>query len=127
MAWFKRLINLTRLDRLSRELDREMEFHLAERTDDLIAKGMSAAQARREARRRFGHVPRIKERTRDVEVHAHLEALIADVRYGARWLLKQPVFTTAAVLCLALGIGANTAIFSLLDAVVFESLPVRRP
>ncbi len=127
MAWYHRFLNTARPDRLSRELDRELEFHLAERVDELMAGGMSEAEARREARIRFGGAGVQKERARDRDVLPWLESLVADVRYALRSLRSNPGFALVAVLSLGLGIGANTAIFSLIDAVMLRSLPVSRP
>ena len=127
MAWFKRLVNLIRNDRLSSDIDRELQFHIDERVAELVASGMSAADARREAERRFGGLLRQRERTRDMNVLVWLDTVLADVRFATRGLLRSPAFSLVAILSLALGIGANTAIFSLIDAVLLQSLPVHRP
>ncbi|HEX4684699.1 MAG TPA: ABC transporter permease [Gemmatimonadaceae bacterium] len=125
--WLSRLLNHLRGNRVSNEIEREMEFHIAERADDLAAAGMSPRAARAEARRRFGNVTRQKEQTRDRDLFAWLDSLIGDVRYAIRSLRAAPVFAAVAVLSLALGIGANTAIFSIIDAVLLKSLPVSHP
>src|SRR5690348_621995 len=127
MAWHKRLLNLLHSRRLSRDIDRELAFHIAERTDELVAAGMSEAEAAREAQRRFGNYGVQKERTRDNDVLGWLESLIADLRYALRSLRASPGFALVAILSLALGIGANTAIFSLIDAVMLKYLPVSHP
>lgn len=127
MAWYRRLTNLLRSARHSRDLDREMEFHLAERADGLIAGGMPEAEARCEARRRFGNRSVMKERTRDADIVAWLDALLADLRQATRALRANRGFAFVAVLSLGLGIGANTAIFSLINAVMLKSLPVSHP
>jgi putative ABC transport system permease protein len=127
MALYQRFVNLMRSERLSRDLEREMAFHLSERADELVAGGLSEPEARREAQRRFGNRTLQKERMRDADVLVWLESLAADLRYAARALRASPGFALVAILSLGLGIGANTAIFSLIDAVMLKSLPVSRP
>ncbi|HET8655972.1 MAG TPA: ABC transporter permease, partial [Longimicrobiaceae bacterium] len=112
---------------MSSELNRELEFHLAERIDELMASGMSEEEARREAQLRFGNPVVQKERARDRDILPWLESLVGDVRYAGRQLLRSPGFAVVAILSLGLAIGANTAIFSLIDAVMLRSLPVVRP
>ena len=127
MPWLSRLRNAIRANRLSAEVDREMAFHLAERADDLVASGMNPDAAQREARRRFGNYAVLKERTRDTDVVVWLETFAADVRYAVRALRAAPGFAVVAIASLSLGIGANTAIFSLINAVMLQALPVSRP
>lgn len=125
--WLTRLLNVFRGDRVSRDIERELAFHLAEREDDLVARGMSSEDAKREARRRFGRSSALSERTRDMDVLQWLESVMRDMRYAARALLASRGFALVAILSLALGIGANTAIFSLINAVMLRDLPVRAP
>ena len=127
MSFFRRLMNQVRSDRLSNDIERELEFHIAERADELMAGGMTEAAAWREARRRFGNHAIQKERTRAVDLHGWLDTLSADVRYAMRALRGSPAFAVVAVLSLGLGIGANTAIFSLIDVVMLKTLPVQSP
>ena len=127
MGWSSRFVNLFRSNRVSADIDREMAFHMTELADDLVAGGMSEADAVREARRRFGNPGLQKERTRDADVMTWLESLGADVRYAIRGLRASPVFAVVTIASLGLGIGANTAIFSLINAVVLKTLPVPNP
>jgi predicted permease len=127
MSWISRITNALRDERLSKELEREQRFHLAERTDALIALGMTPDAAAHEARKQFGNRMGLKERARDASVLGWLDTLFADVRYALRGLIATPGFTAVAVLSLALGIGANSAIFTLANALVFKTLPVRDP
>ncbi len=126
-SWFRRLVNLMRPNRLAHDIDREMALHFAERVDELIAGGMDEAEARWEAQRRFGNRTIVRERVRDVDILTWLESLYADLRYAVRALRATPGFTMVAVLSLGLGIGANTGIFSLINAVMLRSLPVTHP
>src|SRR5690242_6478081 len=125
--WLSRLLNHFRSDRVSDEIAREMDFHLAERADDLVQRGMSPDAARYEARRRFGNVGGHRERSRERNLLAWLDTFVGDVRYALRSMRAAPAFAFVAILSLALGIGANTAIFSLINAVMLKELPVVHP
>jgi predicted permease len=124
MGWRRRIGNVFRQDALSHELDEELEFHIAELADDLVAGGADRDEARREARRRFGNYTTRKEETRSMDIARSLETFLGDLRYGARQLRLNPGFATVAVLSLGLGIGANSAIFQLINALRLKSLPV---
>ena len=113
--------------KLLNELDDDIREHLERETQENIERGMSPEEARYAAMRKFGNVTRVKEDTRAVWISTWLEELVQDVRYGLRTMRNSLGFTAVAILTLALGIGANTAIFSLIDAVMLRSLPVEKP
>src|SRR5947209_17035438 len=104
-----------------------MERHLAEKAAELEADGMTAERARAEARRRFGNVGLKHEESREIWMTRFLSELGQDIRYGCRTMLANKAFSALAVLLLALGIGANTAIYSFMESILLRSLPVADP
>ena len=126
-AWLVRLGGLFGGERGERELADELESHVQMHIDDNLRAGMSREEARRQALIRLGGLEQAKERYRERRGLPLLETLGLDVRFGARQLRKHPAFTAAAALTLALGIGANTAIFSLVDGVLLRPLPYPEP
>src|SRR5208283_4509105 len=122
-----RLQELFSRTRLDGELDEEVALHLQLMEEEYRRGGMSETAARAAARREFGGVAHTKEAYRDQRGFAWIESFAKDVRYALRGLRRSPGFAAAAVVSLALGIGANTAIFSLFHALMLRMLPVARP
>ena len=126
-AWLRRLAALFGGSRLDRELTEEFAIHLAMQEEEFRQQGMPAEAAQAAARREFGGVAQAQEAYREQRGVAWVESTTKDIRYALRGLRRNPGFTAAAVLSLALGIGANTAIFSLFHTLVLHMLPVQRP
>jgi predicted permease len=114
-------------EKMDRELEEEMRFHQEMKERENLRNGLSPEDARDEARRKFGNGTRLRETSREVWGFISVETLVRDIRFGLRTLLKQPVFTLIALVSLSFGIGANTAIFSLLNTATLRPLPIDRP
>src|SRR5499426_4463754 len=124
---FRRLRGSFRLGKIENDLERELRSHLEMETVENMRRGMSEEEARRAAMQSFGGVEQVKEAYRDLSRFRLFEELWQDVRHSARLLLKQPGFLAVTALTLALGIGASTAIFTVVNGVLIRSLPYRDP
>src|SRR5216684_6637402 len=123
----KRMLNWFRLRKLESDLDRELKYHIDRRVSDLIHSGLPEPEARRRAALELGGATQIREEVRDIWLTRWLRDFVYDLRFSARSFVRSPSFTATSVLSLALGIGATTAIYSLVDQIVLHALPVDHP
>jgi predicted permease len=123
----RQILNWLRRGKLESELDRELEYHIDRRVSDLVRSGLPEREARRQATLELGGLTQVQEEVRDVWLSRWLRDFAYDIRYSARSFRRSPSFTATTVLSLALGIGATTAIYSLVNQVVLQALPVHQP
>src|SRR5579871_2821253 len=124
MGWFRSLFFRRRR---YQELSESIREHLDEKIADLMDRGMTEERAARAARREFGNLTRIEERSREVWQWPAIESILADLKFALRRLKKSPAFAAAVVLTLAIGIGANTAVFSVVNSILIRPLPYPAP
>src|SRR5215831_20291497 len=122
-----RILNWFRRRRLEGDLDRELQYHVDRRVTDLIHSGLPEPEARRRVALELGGAMQVREEVRDIWLTRWLQDFVYDLRFSARSFLRSPSFTAATVISLALGIGATTAIYSIVDQVVVRALPVDHP
>lgn len=127
MSWLSRFLNGIRRDRLNRDLEDEIQFHLAARMEDLTRAGMSPQQAKEQAGRQLGDALRLRESSREIKLFPRFESILMDVAFGLRLCRKNKIVTAAAVVSLSLAIGACAAAFSLINALILRPLPVNDP
>jgi predicted permease len=127
VAWLSKFWNTLRSRSLQDQLDEELQLHLDLRTQELERSGMSPEEARAAAIRQFGNTTLQTERMRTMDIAGWLDTFFNDLRYALRQFRRNPVFTAMALLSLALGIGANAAIFSVMNEMLLKTLPVRDP
>ena len=127
MSWVSRLLRVVTPGRVDRDLEAEMRLHLEERTEEYARAGMPLEEARARACREFGNPLLLRESSHDVKVLPRIESILRDIGFGLRLWRRDKLTTTAALVSLSLAIGACTAAFSLIDALILRTLPVDDP
>src|SRR5215471_10495946 len=123
----KRILNWFRLGTLESDLNRELQYHIDRRVTDLIHSGLPEPEARRRVALELRGAAQVREEVRDIWLTRWLRDFVYDLRFSVRSFFRSPAFTATAVLSLALGIGATTALYSLFDQVVLRALPIDHP
>src|SRR6476469_8685068 len=123
----RRILNWFRLRKLDSDLDRDLDYHIDRRVCDQVHSGLPEPEARRRVALELGGAAQVREEVRDIWLTRWLRDFVYDLRFSARSFLRSPSFTATAVLSLALGIGATAAIYSLVNQVILQALPVRQP
>jgi putative ABC transport system permease protein len=127
MSWLSRVVSVIRSNRLNRDLDDEIRFHLDERIDEHTRAGLSVEEASARARREFGSAALVRDESRDIKLFPRLESILHDVSFATRLWRRNKLVTAAALVSLSLAVGACTAAFSLIDALILRMLPVDEP
>jgi putative ABC transport system permease protein len=125
MSWVSRIASVFRSSTLDRALDEELSFHIEARVDELVASGMARDAAEALARRQFGNALHVRESSRDVKLMSPLDDLVRDTRHGLRALRRAPAFASVVIITVALGIGATTAVYSVVSATLLRPLPYK--
>ena len=127
MSWLSRLVSVIRSDRLNRDLDDEIRFHLDARIDEYTLAGLSIEEATARARRQFGSPALVRDASRDIKLLPRIESILRDVSFAMRLWRRNKLVTGAALVSLSLAVGACAAAFSLIDALILRALPVDEP
>jgi len=127
MSWLSRFHNTVQPRRLDDDLAEEVRDHIERRTAQLVEQGVSPVEAKRRASLAFGNATQLREASREIRLWSTMEGTLQDLRYALRGLRKNPAFALTAILSLSLAIGANTAIYSIVEASILRPLPVPQP
>jgi hypothetical protein len=127
MSWISRIANVFRRERIASDLDEELRFHVAERTEEFVRDGMSRGEAELRARRQLGNTLLLRDSSYEAKAAAWLDTTLRDFQFGLRMLRKHPGFALMGMMILALGIGATTVVFGMINAMLLRPLPYPNP